>query len=140
HQRVHDAVQVAFPWISGAAQQRAARTSQKSRALEASKRPDDRRGVARDDARAVAIEGAMVTRLGHERMTRDLVLLTAVDHELDPCTAVRFDIVRRYPLGGTVNNDVRSGEQCRERAADLESGAAHRVGLLAGWRIKRVAL
>ena len=111
HQRVHDPALVAFPWVGCAPQQRASGTLKQAGPLERRQGPHDGRRVARHDARRIAIERAGIVRLRRRRMAGGLVLLAALDDELEAAAAIAVDVLRGDALGRAVHHDVSLAEQ-----------------------------
>ena len=118
---VHNAAEMAFPRIRGAAQQRPARAAQQTRVLQCSKCSDDRGGVAGDDSRAFPVQCARIAGLGDEGVSGHLVLFATLDDELDAPLSIDVNVQRRDSLRRAVNHQIAHPEQIFQISHDFEA-------------------
>src|SRR5690625_449994 len=94
HQRIHDAAEMAFPRVRGAPQQGSPCTTEQARAFECRQSSDDRGGIAGDDPGRGPPERRGVVYLGGEGVACGIVLLAALQDELDARMLVTLDVLR----------------------------------------------
>ena len=104
------------------------RPAQQSRLFERGESAHDRRGVARDNPGRRPSERACVTRLGHEGVTGDFVLLAALDDEGLVLAPVDLRVGGADPLGRAVHHDIDRRDQVVQIARHRETGPLHRQG------------
>lgn len=103
---------------------------QQASTLERRERAHDGGGVAGDHPGGVTADGRFIAGLGGEGVARSLVLLTALEDELESPTTVDLHVLRRHFFGRAIYDHVRRFQQVVQGASHLQPGLAHGLSVL----------